>query len=106
MNIKFDYCSKESVSMSLLKKLLVAMFLKCMMLTSSCQTWVPLVPNRNEITQKSLSYSSFASVGANGLANPRDFKTPSAWYEDRDVKDFLIISKYQGALFTAKQVSY
>ena len=24
-------------------------------------------------------------IGANGLANPRDFKTPIAWFEDRDV---------------------
>ncbi|KAH6919871.1 hypothetical protein HPB50_029141 [Hyalomma asiaticum] len=42
-------------------------------------------------------------IGANGLANPRDFKTPTAWYEDRDVNDFTIISKYQGHLFQASQ---
>lgn len=24
-------------------------------------------------------------IGANGLANPRDFETPVAWFEDRDV---------------------
>ncbi|ELT89014.1 hypothetical protein CAPTEDRAFT_149861 [Capitella teleta] len=42
-------------------------------------------------------------IGANGLANPRDFMTPQAWYEDRDVKDYEILSKYQGALFSAKQ---
>lgn len=24
-------------------------------------------------------------IGANGLANPRDFQTPVAWFEDRDV---------------------
>lgn len=42
-------------------------------------------------------------IGANGLANPRDFLTPVAWYEDRDVKDFRIISKYQGHLFEALQ---
>lgn len=41
-------------------------------------------------------------TGANGLANPRDFKTPNAWYEDRDVP-FNIISKYQGGLFQAEQ---
>ena len=43
-------------------------------------------------------------LGANGLANPRDFEIPVAWYEDRDVPDFEVISKYQGALFSAKQV--
>ena len=42
-------------------------------------------------------------TGANGLANPRDFLTPKAWYEDREC-DFTIISKYQGALFSAQQV--
>ncbi|RVE45437.1 hypothetical protein evm_009872 [Chilo suppressalis] len=42
-------------------------------------------------------------IGANGLANPRDFLTPVAHYEDLEVPDFKIISKYQGALFEATQ---
>ena len=42
-------------------------------------------------------------VGANGLANPRDFKIPQAWYEDKDV-EWRIVSKYQGAHFVAQQV--
>ncbi|XP_055632303.1 homogentisate 1,2-dioxygenase [Toxorhynchites rutilus septentrionalis] len=42
-------------------------------------------------------------IGANGLANPRDFLTPTAWFEDRSVQGFKIISKYQGALFVASQ---
>ncbi|KAL3261053.1 hypothetical protein MRX96_046194 [Rhipicephalus microplus] len=42
-------------------------------------------------------------IGANGLANPRDFKTPTAWYEDRDVNGFVVVSKYQGCLFQASQ---
>ena len=42
-------------------------------------------------------------IGANGLANPRDFLTPTAWFEDRDVENYQIISKFQGALFVAKQ---
>ncbi|XP_067951461.1 homogentisate 1,2-dioxygenase-like [Watersipora subatra] len=41
-------------------------------------------------------------IGANGLANPRDFLTPVAWYEDKEC-DFTIIAKYQGATFAAKQ---
>lgn len=41
-------------------------------------------------------------IGANGLANPRDFETPTAWFEDVDNTDFTIISKFQGALFEAK----
>ncbi|XP_037785380.1 homogentisate 1,2-dioxygenase-like [Penaeus monodon] len=42
-------------------------------------------------------------IGANGLANPRDFLTPVAWYEDREVADYRIITKYQGHLFEALQ---
>jgi homogentisate 1,2-dioxygenase len=43
-------------------------------------------------------------IGANGLANPRDFSAPSAWYEDRDC-EFRIISKYQNSLFSARQTT-
>jgi len=39
-------------------------------------------------------------IGANGLANPRDFLTPVAAYEDVD-KPFQLIHKYQGKLFVA-----
>ena len=42
-------------------------------------------------------------IGANGLANPRDFETPVAYFEDVQ-GDFEVISKYQGKLFVAKQV--
>ncbi|XP_047475566.1 LOW QUALITY PROTEIN: homogentisate 1,2-dioxygenase-like [Penaeus chinensis] len=42
-------------------------------------------------------------IGANGLANPRDFLTPVAWYEDREAADYRIINKYQGHLFEALQ---
>ena len=38
-------------------------------------------------------------IGANGLANPRDFETPSAWFEDRD-DPCEIIQKFQGGLWT------
>ncbi|XP_014744373.1 PREDICTED: homogentisate 1,2-dioxygenase isoform X1 [Sturnus vulgaris] len=43
-------------------------------------------------------------IGANGLANPRDFLVPVAWYEDRQVPGgYTMISKYQGKLFAAQQ---
>lgn len=44
-------------------------------------------------------------IGANGLANPRDFQTPTAWFEDRDglAAPFEIVSKFQGSLFVATQ---
>jgi homogentisate 1,2-dioxygenase len=40
-------------------------------------------------------------IGANGLANPRDFQTPHAAYEDR-AGDFRVIAKFQGHLWSAQ----
>uniref|UniRef100_A0A3P9IC29 Homogentisate 1,2-dioxygenase n=1 Tax=Oryzias latipes TaxID=8090 RepID=A0A3P9IC29_ORYLA len=43
-------------------------------------------------------------IGANGLANPRDFLCPVAWFEDRTVPSgYTIINKYQGKLFACQQ---
>ncbi len=39
-------------------------------------------------------------IGANGLANPRDFETPVAWYEDRE-GSFEQITKFAGNLWSA-----
>lgn len=39
-------------------------------------------------------------IGSNGLANPRDFQTPVAWYEDRDVPGELV-AKFMGNLWSA-----
>ena len=41
-------------------------------------------------------------IGANGLAYPRDFLYPTAWYEDTD-GDFTIYNKYQGKMFSCIQ---
>jgi homogentisate 1,2-dioxygenase len=38
-------------------------------------------------------------IGSNGLANPRDFETPAARYEDKD-EPYEIIQKFQGVLWT------
>jgi homogentisate 1,2-dioxygenase len=40
-------------------------------------------------------------IGSNGLANPRDFQTPVAWYEDRD-GDFELVAKFAGHLWAAQ----
>lgn len=40
-------------------------------------------------------------IGANGLAHPRDFLTPVAWYEDREC-DYTVIHKLEGELFSGK----
>lgn len=42
-------------------------------------------------------------LGANGLANPRDFLTPVAWFEDLDLPGYKVVSKYQGVFFQALQ---
>ena len=39
-------------------------------------------------------------IGSNGLANPRDFETPQAWYEDVE-GDFELLAKFQGHLWRA-----
>jgi homogentisate 1,2-dioxygenase len=39
-------------------------------------------------------------IGSNGLANPRDFLTPHAWYEDREGA-FELVAKFQGHLWAA-----
>jgi homogentisate 1,2-dioxygenase len=39
-------------------------------------------------------------IGSNGLANPRDFQTPVAWYEDRE-GEFELVAKFGGHLWSA-----
>jgi homogentisate 1,2-dioxygenase len=39
-------------------------------------------------------------IGSNGLANPRDFETPVAAYEDREGR-FELVAKFQGNLWSA-----
>ena len=40
-------------------------------------------------------------IGANGLANPRDFETPVAWYEDRETS-CEIVAKFGGNLWSCE----
>jgi homogentisate 1,2-dioxygenase len=40
-------------------------------------------------------------IGANGLANPRDFETPVAWFEDR-AEPCEVIQKFQGGLWQTR----
>ena len=40
-------------------------------------------------------------IGANGLAHPRDFMSPTAWYEDREC-NYTVIHKLEGQLFAGK----
>ncbi|XP_043556917.1 homogentisate 1,2-dioxygenase [Chiloscyllium plagiosum] len=57
-----------------------------------------------EIFASHFELPDLGPIGANGLANPRDFKVPVAWYENRKVPTgFTVISKFQGKLFAAQQ---
>lgn len=38
-----------------------------------------------EVYDNHFQLPDLGPIGANGLANPRDFQTPTAWFEDRDV---------------------
>ncbi|KAI3994872.1 hypothetical protein MKX01_037423 [Papaver californicum] len=42
-------------------------------------------------------------IGANGLAATRDFLVPTAWFEDEVRPGYIIVQKFGGELFTAKQ---
>lgn len=41
----------------------------------------------------------FTVPGANGLANPRDFQSPTAWFEDRTCA-YTVVHKLEGQLFS------
>lgn len=55
-----------------------------------------------EIFGGHLRVPNLGPIGANGLANIRDFMSPVAWYEDKEV-DYTIINKFQGVLFASRQ---
>lgn len=44
-------------------------------------------------------------IGANGLANPRDFETPVACFEDLEVASYTVVAKFQGQLH-ASQITH
>ena len=47
-----------------------------------------------------LKLPDLGPIGSNGLANPRDFQTPQAAFEDREGA-FTLVAKFQGALWQA-----
>ena len=77
--------------------------------------WVGLVPRgvkfRVEVDGEARGYVAenhgvpfrlpeLGPIGSNGLANPRDFETPFAWFEDED-EPTEVIQKSLGSLWTA-----
>ncbi|GLV41670.1 homogentisate 12-dioxygenase [Carabus blaptoides fortunei] len=55
-----------------------------------------------EVFDNHFQLPDLGPIGANGLANARDFLTPVACYEDLDIP-YEVVSKFQGSLFVAKQ---
>ncbi|XP_019875340.1 homogentisate 1,2-dioxygenase [Aethina tumida] len=51
-----------------------------------------------EVYGRHFTLPDLGPIGANGLANPRDFLTPVAWYEDKD-QNYEVVVKYQGKMF-------
>ncbi len=72
---------------------------------SSMRTRVsPLQPARGYICEnygQQFRLPELGPIGANGLANPRDFETPVAWYEDRD-EICEIVAKFGGNLWSCE----
>ncbi|MGY8999405.1 MAG: homogentisate 1,2-dioxygenase [Rhodospirillales bacterium] len=61
-------------------------------------------PSRGYICENygaALRLPSLGPIGSNGLANPRDFSTPTASFEDRE-GDFILTCKMDGNLWSAK----
>ncbi|TPX56958.1 homogentisate 1,2-dioxygenase [Powellomyces hirtus] len=56
-----------------------------------------------EVFDQRFELPELGPIGANGLANARDFLYPTAAYEDKDDGDYAIINKYQGQLFSITQ---
>lgn len=57
-----------------------------------------------EVFDNHFSLPDLGPIGANGLANPRDFLTPNAWIEkDAKKKEYNVIVKFQGNAFCYKQ---
>jgi homogentisate 1,2-dioxygenase len=48
---------------------------------------------------QTLRLPELGPIGANGLANSRDFLTPVAAYDDRDTAKFQVVAKFQGNLW-------
>ncbi|KAJ1948026.1 hypothetical protein EC988_005340 [Linderina pennispora] len=55
-----------------------------------------------EVYDNHFELPDLGPIGANGLANPRDFQTPMAKYEHTN-DSWEIVNKYQGKMFAAQQ---
>eukprot|EP00877_Chromochloris_zofingiensis_P002326 jgi/Chrzof1/12094/Cz06g21050.t1 len=55
-----------------------------------------------EVFEGHFTLPDLGPIGGNGLANPRDFKYPVAWFEDREAS-YTVMHKFEGELFAATQ---
>ena len=57
-----------------------------------------------EIFEGHFTLPDLGPIGANGLANPQDFKCPTAWFERDGIdKTYQVVHKMDGQLFSAEQ---
>lgn len=56
-----------------------------------------------EVYDNHFKLPDLGPIGANGLANRRDFLTPVAWFEELTVENYEVVSKFQNSLFVANQ---
>jgi len=54
-----------------------------------------------EVYGQHLELPGLGPIGSSGLANPRDFAAPEAWYEDLGDKAYRLRCKYAGQVFEA-----
>ena len=56
-----------------------------------------------EIYESHYRLPDLGPIGANGLANERDFEAPTAYYEDKQGEEFTIYNKFMGKFFYITQ---
>ena len=66
--------------------------------TSKCRGYIC------EIFKGHFTLPELGVIGANGLANPRDFEIPVACFEDKDC-EFTVINKFHSKFFSCKYKS-
>ena len=58
-----------------------------------------------EVYNRHFILPDLGPIGANGLANPQDFLSPVAAYEDRDGISFTVVNKFGGEMYQAQRDS-
>jgi len=57
-----------------------------------------------EVFDNHFALPNLGPIGANGLANPRDFLTPSAWFDRKEERTkYSLVCKFQGVIWETEQ---